>query len=87
MHPVAVEPAALPRAALPLLDLAWSVERGLSPVTVGGDLGAALDRFAHVWQREGADIADEAREQCIGLVRAAELYEQLEATLVLGQLR
>ena len=87
MHPVAVEPGALPGAALPLLDVAATVDLPAPPAGVPGALGEALDGFVRAWQREGADLARAAREQAADLVRAAELYEQLEATLVPRRVR
>lgn len=87
MHPIAVQPAELPGIALPLLDLAASVEGPLAIGTAAGDLGAALDAFTRAWQQEGAALGSVAREQVAAVVRAAELYERLEATLVLGSLR
>lgn len=87
MHPVVVDPAALPSGVLPLLDLATAADGCLLAEAVGGVLGEAVDAFDRAWSGEGADIGQAARQQAAALVHAAELYEQLEATLVLGRLR
>jgi hypothetical protein len=84
---IEVRPQRLAAPAAALLSLAAVLSTPAGVPAVDGDLADALLGFVGSWALVAETQAADARHQVEALLRAAELYQQLEALLVPTGLR